>query len=295
MTACAALTLPAVAQKTYSFPHALESTGRIVAIGWDLSGGQLEYVLDVDDSGAPIARRQYSPIGALYSLYGNDEFFRSLQEAFAGSEIGNTYSIYSLQKSVLGQNVAADCLVTRVRFPACNVNSKEPAGIEVYFNPKEYRLERVRSSGESKVGEAIAKRQKLWMPANFRVKLGNLPCSRITAVTNATGGTVHLPASRVGKGFQLGDIAITIPLEDAPAFREVLTATIQGKPSPLPLRLEYLDEDGLLLLALEATVYISSVEKENPLDPFDPSDAANKEKPVIVKVKQFSGHVTLIR
>lgn len=297
-TALISLSAVSSAQKTYSFPHVLETSGRIVAIGWDLSGGQVEYTWTVDATG-PVVTRTISPIGALFSLYGNDEFFTMVAESLAGKENGNSYSIYSTQKIALGQNLATAPVVNEVRFPACDVSSKEPAGIEVYFNPKEYRLERVRAPGEFKAGAELAKRQKSWNPSNFRLKLGDLPCSRalrITAVSNAQGGTVSLPASRTAAGFTLSDVEITVPLEDAPAFREMLRSTIEGKPTMLPMRLDYLDDEGTVLMALEAVVYIVSVDKENPLDPFDPSDPANKEKGIIVKVKhELKGHVTLIR
>lgn len=274
------LSVPCLAQKTFVFPHALERDGRIVAIGWDLSGGQVEFVVGTDTAGAPVVTRQHKPIGALYSLYGNGEIFKMVQAAFEGKPWDSTYTIYRTDQrpvSAGATSVQAGQQISQVRFPACDVNSKDPAGIEVYFNPKEYTVQKS-VSWDTKPASTIAKKQKMWSPSNFRITIGDLPCSR---VSRAKGIIINSGTGGGGK-FSASDFEITIPLEDAGPFREMLRYTIEGTPKTPTMRLEYLDEDGTVLLALTCTVRMSSVDKEDPLDPFDPSDSANKDKPVKV-------------
>lgn len=288
-TALISLSAVSFAQKTFSFPHVLEQDGRIVAIAWDLSGGQLEFVLEKDASGATVVRRQHSPIGALYSLYGNDELYQNVASALAGKPPARdlTPLVYQVWRKIsTSANLATQPFVNEVVFPGGDVDSKNPAGVEIYFNPKEYRFERSKDGAEVKGGFDAAKKQKMWTPSNFRLTIGDLPCSRVRKTTRVRATEVQAVFAEI-RSFQF-----TLPLEDAKAFLAPLRDTIAGTPKELPLRMEYLDEDGTVLMALTMMVYVSSVDKEDPLDPYDPSDPVNKEKPATVKVT-YNGQVTL--
>lgn len=296
-TACLGFLLAAApfafCQKSFVFPHALERDGSIVAIGWDLSGGQNQFRWIVDGTG-PVITRTIAPIGALYSLYGNEEIYQMVAASLGGKEWGYNYSIYSVQKGVaqVGLGVAGGPSVSEVRFPACDVDSKEPAGVEVYFNPREYS--RSSMAGEyARSASQFAKTQKLWSQSSFRVTIGDLPCAKMRKVgpiTIRVQPPNHNPEARIGQI----EFDTEIGLVDSGPFREALSKTVAGPPQEYPFRLEYLDDDGNVLLSLITMVVIESVDKANPLDAFDPADPENGEKPIKLKWTH-RGHVTVLK
>jgi hypothetical protein len=85
-----------------------------------------------------------------------------------------------------------DALITEVTFPALDAASKDSAFITVKFQAEEINY----AKGDDAVlkGNLNAK-QKKWLPSNFRVSLGDLPCAKVTKVDSFTikQGTVEDP------------------------------------------------------------------------------------------------------
>ncbi|MGN6105858.1 MAG: phage tail protein [Kofleriaceae bacterium] len=73
-----------------------------------------------------------------------------------------------------------DALITEVKFPALDGGSKEPAYIEVSFEPEQVRW--ARGGGEDIRGK-IGEKQKGWASSQFRVEIDGLKCDRIAKVS----------------------------------------------------------------------------------------------------------------
>jgi phage tail-like protein len=70
----------------------------------------------------------------------------------------------------------ANALITEVAFPALDAGAKDPAYLTIKFSPEATRYK----LGDGSVVPAVKDvKQKSWLPCNFRLELGNLPCDRV--------------------------------------------------------------------------------------------------------------------
>lgn len=70
-------------------------------------------------------------------------------------------------------------LLTEIGFPACDAGAKDPAYLSVKFAPGTSR----HKMGDGKVeSKPLDTRQKAWLPANFRLKIDDVDCSRVRKV-----------------------------------------------------------------------------------------------------------------
>jgi hypothetical protein len=281
-----AVSVPAFAQKTFVRPHLLQQDGVNIGIAWDLTGGQIGYDLSFAADGTPLVKQSYIPLDGLYSLYGNDVIFKAIAGALDGSQIPWDHTISPLRKSDVGQLVVLQPRITLVIFPGGDVDSKDPAGVECMHLGQVMQSAGSLTRAESEL--SLAKKQKLWSAANFRLTIGDLPCSKVKSTAPVQAQFATLIDSKFA-----GSSCI-IPASDAPAFRDLLKQTSAGTPKELPYRFDYLDQDGNVLMSLVSTIVITSVDKGDIFDPFDPSDVKNGDKPVVVQYR-FKGHITLIR
>jgi T4-like virus tail tube protein gp19 len=69
-----------------------------------------------------------------------------------------------------------EALLSEVRIPACDASSKETGYMGVKFAPEV--ITNKKASGKL----TSSKTQKAWLPSNFRLKIGDLPCSRVSKI-----------------------------------------------------------------------------------------------------------------
>ncbi len=72
-----------------------------------------------------------------------------------------------------------DALISEVVIPACDGSAKDPAYMTVTFAPESTRD--TPPSGKSP-GAPPKDRQKTWLPSNFKLTIGDLPCSRVNKI-----------------------------------------------------------------------------------------------------------------
>jgi hypothetical protein len=94
-------------------------------------------------------------------------------------------------RKVLRQAEFQDALLTEFKIPACDATAKDPAYLSIKFAPESTKW--TDGAAETLPPPNVSK-QKSWNPANFRVKIGDLPCSRVTKIDAFTikQGTVGL-------------------------------------------------------------------------------------------------------
>jgi len=76
-----------------------------------------------------------------------------------------------------------DALITEVVVPKLDGSSKDAAYFDVAFEAERVRWSK---AGGEDIRAKIGPKQKAWLCSNFRVELGNLPCSRIASVDSFT-------------------------------------------------------------------------------------------------------------
>jgi phage tail-like protein len=75
-----------------------------------------------------------------------------------------------------------EALLSEIRIPACDASSKDPGYMGVEFAP-EITFSK-KASG--KLTSSSSKNQKAWLPSNFRLKIGELPCKRVSKIDSFT-------------------------------------------------------------------------------------------------------------
>lgn len=252
------------AQSSFVSPHILtDSSGATQGIAWNVSGGQTL----TDASG----KSTYSTFDELFSLYGNDSVFKWLLANVNGTPTPATYDIYSLGKDEPLVWTATDMLPSTITLPGCDGDSKDPAGLRavgrITFKAKEGAT-LARSMSE-------ARRQKMWLPSNFRLKVGDLPCSRVTKVDAITLRRTVGDLNGDGQPdvyFVPDPFGFDVPMADAPAFQTAFQSTLGGTPIGTPIQLDYLDADGNVLLSFVMTGKMVGAGPGNLwMDPSNPS------------------------
>ncbi len=69
-----------------------------------------------------------------------------------------------------------EALLSEIRIPACDASSKETGYMGIKLAPE--LISTKRASGKL----TSSKNQKAWLPSNFRLKIGDLPCSRVSKI-----------------------------------------------------------------------------------------------------------------
>lgn len=230
-------------QSVFTNPHVLtDSNGAIQGILWNPIGGQPEF----RGSGTtPLA----GTLRSSFSLYGNDSVFQWLTANVNVGPTTATFDFYSLAKSETLVWTGSDMIPLSITLPGCDVDSHDPDGVQVVG----------RITFKAKEGATLARaqddarRQKLWLPANFRLRIGDLPCSRTMKVDPIT--LVRTEGDFDGDGkvdviFNPKEYSIEIPAADSPAFEKAFAATVAGTPTDYPMELDYLDDNGNNLLSV---------------------------------------------
>lgn len=285
---CSALSL---AQKTFSFPHVLETSGRIVGIAWNLEGGQFTI-----DTMAPTVTANlatgFRPLDFYLSLYGNDDVLRWMIDNVNGTPTPASLTISSLAKDETVAQAAFDMVPLAIQLPGCDGDSKEAANIRMLTSQREL-VEKERLAASFKAGAELAKKQKMWMCSNFRLSVGDLPCSRVNKIESISIKQAVADFDGDGKpesGYSPGDVVFEVPMSDAPAFQDALKATLGGAPKTYPVRLDYLDADGTVLLSVQYDCVIVSAAPSNLF--------ASKTDPTAtlqVRGHHYIGHVTIVK
>ena len=80
-------------------------------------------------------------------------------------------------RTVKSRREFMDALVTETTIPACDGSSKDPAYLTLRFAPESIMASK-------NIGQTLAAqtKQKSWLPANFRLKIDNLDCTKVNKI-----------------------------------------------------------------------------------------------------------------
>lgn len=129
-------------------------------------------------------------------------------------------------------------LISEVGFPALDAASKDAAKMTVKITPESTRS--VKGSGRIAAAAKLQAAQKKWVPANFRLQIGTLDCTRVNKIEALTikQKVVENPVGEMRNyqkepaNAEVPNLAITLPEEHAAAFDAWHKSfVIQGKDS----------------------------------------------------------------
>jgi hypothetical protein len=259
---------PALAANPRSFTagkFALELDGKSVGI-LDAYGGGFPYADVIEERGpgsGVIARKhignpKYGEITMRVTLGMDQVLWDWIAAMLAGNSLRKSGSIILLDRD----NVARrrldflNALITEVGFPALDGASKEPAFLTIVFSPE--RTTYKTASGKYPPSSG---KQKQWLCSNFRLKLGDLPCSRVSkidaftikqSVTESPVGATR-DYEREPAAIEIPNLAVTLADVDADAwfkfFEEFVLKGNNGQEREIIGVLDCLAPDGRTVLA----------------------------------------------
>jgi phage tail-like protein len=144
-------------------------------------------------------------------------------------------------------------LITEVGFPALDAASKDAARMTIKISPETARMVEKRG-GRLPAPGALNARQKKWLPANFRLEIAGLDCTRVNKVeaitikqkvTENPVGEMRAVMKEPAK-LEFPNLAFTVPEQNAAALvawhKESAMRTRPGNHKPG--KLVYLAADG---------------------------------------------------
>ncbi|MEA2553217.1 MAG: hypothetical protein QOJ65_1393 [Fimbriimonadaceae bacterium] len=278
---CAASAALASDDGVFVNPHVLERAGVPQTVVWNARGSQANIVGTTGGlvSGAAACRLNVS-------LYDTSELLDLFVAASHGQRKAAKYDIAYIGKPSEQSSLYSITLEPMVlNLPACDADSKEPRCAEASFRHRELPV-KAGISGTTSRARIEAKKQKQWLPANFRLRCGDINTTRVQTVESVE---LHLKeVTDTDVVIEEPTFAFTLPMSDAGPFRKLLEEAMAGKQTAIPLRLEYLDENGVPLFTIDTEVFVMSVGPKDMFAPPSPDalarvEAKSKWYPIVVR------------
>ena len=194
--ACALLTaLPArpadaaFARRSYTAGHfALELDGKMVGFLRSVEGGGVKADVIEERPGESsntvkkhIGWPKFEDIKIEVGLDGSLELFDWVHSFFEGAGARKNGAIVAADYNYKerARHEFHDALITEIGVPALDGSSKDPAYLKITLSPDSL-LDKAGSGAP--LPPVPSAKQKTWSTSNFRLKLGDLPCSRIRSI-----------------------------------------------------------------------------------------------------------------
>ena len=241
---------------------ALEIDGQPAGWIYSAEGGHATSGAVVEPAGAGSVQTKhigaitYEPIAVNSGLGMSPSYYQWIKAGLAGQPARKNGAIVTCDFSFKEQSRLEwyNAVITEIGFPACDASSKDPAMMTLKFAPEQTRMIAKPGATDGAAYKKSAAVQKRWLPANFRLKIDGLDCSRVNKI-EAISANLHSPAgpSRLGIAQQSGpqlqkvsNLVLALPEASAESFYAWYKAavvqgnTAQGQKSG---RLEYLSPD----------------------------------------------------
>ncbi len=221
---------------------ALELDGAAVGIVPAFSGGHPYGVVSETIGGDGLSRKQignpkYGEIAFRAHAGLGEPLWSWVSAMLAGKPLIKSGAVHILDSSLTATNMVEfeDALITEVTFPKMDGASKETAYLDIVITPSLTRLK------PAKPKAVPGAKQKQWLCSNFRVKLGDLPSSRISkvdsftikqGVTDSDPGDGRIRTIEPTK-LEYPNIIVTLSeVDGAPWFAYLDSFVVQGKNDP---------------------------------------------------------------
>jgi hypothetical protein len=132
-----------------------------------------------------IGQPKYEDFGLQIDLSMDKSVYDWIAASWSGKYLRRDGSIQAADYNlnVRSEREFFNALITETTFPAMDASSKEPCYIKVKFAPEITRFKK----GSGKLSAGAGKgAQKKWLPANFRLEIDGLDCTRVSKVDSFT-------------------------------------------------------------------------------------------------------------
>jgi|GEM_PF-3461928 len=145
-----------------------------------------------------------------------------------------------------------NALIQEIEFPKMDAGGKESLELKIIFSPEQFKYSA--GGGKTKASDTIQGKQ--WMPANFKMELGNLPCDKVTRIesfkiTQKTTGDNKGIAKYIGVPgrMEYPNITFYVPETDVQPWRNWFDQYVKTDETKNG-NLRIIDETGQLLYAI---------------------------------------------
>lgn len=170
-------------------------------------------------------------------------FYDWIQSSFDNGHIMKSGEIHACDVDYNSLSIAefTNAMITEITLPALDGSSKEPAYMKITLSPETITYKK---GDGKKVEGKVAPATKKWLSSNFRMEIGDLPCTRVTAVkiprfTSRATRTVMKDDAKLNPRlvFQAGRVLVdpvlsvaqnfelTLPMRDWDAWEKWMTST----------------------------------------------------------------------
>ncbi|MDQ3235811.1 MAG: hypothetical protein M3Q07_28720 [Pseudobdellovibrionaceae bacterium] len=167
-----------------------------------------------------------------------------------------------------------DALITEITIPALDAASKDGSYFTIKFDPEEITY---KDGDKSALTGVVNARQKQWLCSGFRMRLGDLPCTRVSKIdaftikqhiVPETSGDFRVSTRKVTK-LEIPNLKITFSAADIKPwtawFDEFVVKGRNSQDKELTGIIEFLDPSGTEVLGaidlLQVGIFSLSVEK----------------------------------
>ena len=209
----------------------------------------------------PIGAITYEPIAVNSGVGMSGSYYQWIKASLAGQPARKNGAIVTCDFNFkeVSRLEWYNAFITEIGFPACDASSKDPATMTLKFAPEQTRMIAKPGATYGTPDKNSAAIQKKWLPANFRLQIAGLDCSRVNKIEamsanfrSAAGPSRLQSAQQAGLQPQkISNLVLTLPEASAESFYAWYKAavvqgnTAQGQKSG---RLEYLSPDFKTLL-----------------------------------------------
>ena len=169
-------------------------------------------------------------------------------------------------------------------------SNDDPDPVQVSFSP--LKLDVARTTQRFGSGK-----QKSWLPANFRLSIGNLPCRFASTASACTLSIVEADLDGDGlldQALHLEPFTFTVPFFDAQPFLDQLALTKAGTPVEMPFSYT-ITNGGNPVATVTSSVVITGAQDVNLFPPDGMPGMYRIKASPFGKSKELTGHVTLIK
>jgi hypothetical protein len=139
-----------------------------------------------------------------------------------------------------------DALITEITIPALDGSSKDTSFFTIKFAPEEISYQ---AGDDADIKGVVNTKQKTWLTSNFRLRLGDLPCGRVSKIDSFTIKQ-HIQQDAVGSqristkeptGFEIPNLKVTFSASDVKPWATFFDDFVKGQGAELSGAIEFLD------------------------------------------------------
>ena len=165
----------------------------------------------------------------------SQEFYDWIEASFDRGYITKNGELvaYDLDDNVMSIREFQDAHISEVTMPALDGSSKDPAYMTVKFNPEKIHY---KNSTRLPIQVDVGPATKKWLPSNFRVELGDLPCDRVAKIDSFTWkqainkdrSGVTRRAKKYASVVEVPDLKLTVSMADFGPWEQWYRSFIVG-------------------------------------------------------------------